>query len=168
MTINRHVIGHLWSKHVNWWWLLFRCTKLVNQELILDFFFVKNQCSSIISMKVWHRVHASSKQFATDENLHHVPQFVQFKMQTLSSQYFFLHENHDYFEIYQIENLSPQIPWTGESYYAYGLIIISELTEMSQFVFFCYANSRQLSWITVNIMKSFKCAWKRIPHLKIP
>ena len=55
------------------------CTKLVNQELILDFF-VKNQCSSIISMEIWHRVHTSSKQFVTDENLHHVPQFVQFKM----------------------------------------------------------------------------------------
>ena len=47
---------------------------------ILNFFFVKNPCSSIISMEVWHRVHTSSKQFVTDENLHHVPQFVQFKM----------------------------------------------------------------------------------------
>ena len=39
-------------------------------------------------MEVRHRVHASSQQFVTDENLHHMPQFVLFKLQTLSSQYF--------------------------------------------------------------------------------
>ena len=46
-----------------------------------------NLCASIISMEEQHKVHTRLQQFVTDETLHHLPQFVLFKMQTLSSQY---------------------------------------------------------------------------------
>ena len=38
-------------------------------------------------MQEQHKVHTSLQQFETDETLHHLPQLVLFKMQSLSSQY---------------------------------------------------------------------------------